>query len=67
MTETTEKKSPLAVFLVRSGYKERDVLAHNDKSLLFVTSNGGKYQLIRTGGIRTLKGPRYPKQPVDGE
>jgi uncharacterized protein (DUF1330 family) len=51
----------LARFLKASGYSESDVLAHNPKTLTFVTSNGGKY-VIRGGKLRTLMGPPYPKE-----
>jgi len=66
MTETTEKKTvtPLTAFLSRSGYKPTDILVFSNQSRTFVTSNGGKYQLTKNGGIRTLKGPNYPKQPA---
>ncbi len=60
MTET-RKKTPLEVFLARSGYEEKDVLAWSAQTLTFVTSNGGKYQLSRSGAIRKIMGPDYPK------
>lgn len=61
MTIEPRKVTPLAAFLSRSGYTAEDVLAHNEKTRLFVTSNGGKYHLSPKGTIRILKGPNYPK------
>lgn len=60
---TTEQptRSPFAVFLARSGYTASDVLVYSDRTRVFVTSNGGKYQLTNKGGVRILKGPNYPK------
>jgi len=69
--ETTEapKKAPAnatAVFLKLSGYEKEDILASNERTRTFVTSNGGKYVLGK-GGIRTLKGPDYPNfEPTEG-
>lgn len=62
-----EKKAPsaLAVFLSKSGYVQADVISHNERTRLFVTSNGGKYQLTKTSGIRVLKGPNYPKATAE--
>lgn len=55
------KNTPLSVFLARSGYTAEDVLIHNPLTRVFVTSNGGKYQLAKNGSIRKLKGPDFPK------
>lgn len=52
----------LAKFCRATGFKESDILAHNPKTLTFVSRFGGKYQ-IRNNKIRTLVGPDYPKQP----
>lgn len=61
--ETTEKKTVtiLEAFLKRSGYKAADVDTHNPKTRVFATTNGGKYHLSKSGDIRTLHGPPYPK------
>lgn len=52
----------LAKFCRATGFKESDILAHNPKTLVFVSQFGGKYQ-VRNNKIRTLQGPPYPKQP----
>jgi len=57
----TTTATPLAVFLSKSGYTTADISSHNDKTRVFATWNGGKYQLLKNGGIRVLKGPAYPK------
>lgn len=60
-TVTKTRATPLAVFLSKSGYVEADLSTYNEGTRVFATWNGGKYQLIKNGGIRILKGPAYPK------
>lgn len=55
------RATPLAVFLSKSGYVEADLSTYNQETRVFATWNGGKYQLVKNGGIRILKGPAYPK------
>jgi hypothetical protein len=55
-----------AVFLSRSGYDAADVEGHNEKTRVFVTSNGGKYVLTKDS-IRTISGPEYPKAVEEAE
>jgi len=66
VTRTTKVKADgedyLAKFLSASGYKATDVEAHNNRTRVFVTSNGGKYQLMKSGNVRRLSGPAYPKE-----
>lgn len=52
----------LAKFCRATGFKESDIIAHNPKTLVFVSKYGGKYD-IRNNKIRTVLGPPYPKQP----
>lgn len=63
--EKEEKKTALSVFLSASGYKQADVLAHNDRTRVFVTNNGGKYQLTKSGKVRRILGPAYPKEVAE--
>lgn len=58
----------LAKFCRATGFKESEILAHNPKTLVFVSKYGGKYE-VRNNKVRTLLGPPFPKQaPVaDGE
>jgi len=55
------RNTPMAVFLSRSGYIDEDIISYNLKTLVFATSNGGKYQLTKKGAIRRIHGPWYPK------
>lgn len=62
-TKTEDSKSVLQKFLSSSGYKEADVLGYNSRTNIFVTSNGGKYQLLaKSGRVRRLAGPEFPKE-----
>jgi len=65
-TAISGKGDHLAAFLKASGYKESAVDGQNNKTRTFVTTNGGKYQLLKSGKVRTLSGPAYPKE-VAGE
>lgn len=60
-TADKPKADVLKIFLSKTGYAEKDVLSYNERTRLFVTANGGKYQLARNGAVRRLKGPNYPK------
>lgn len=59
------EKTFLESFYDKSGYKANDVDGHNEKSRVVITTNGGKYQVSKLGRIRTLLGPRYPKEVVE--
>lgn len=59
------KEKLLDSFLDESGYRARDVDVVNLPRRTVGTTNGGKYQLTRQGNIRTIKGPRYPKELVE--
>lgn len=51
----------LKVFLRLSGFNEGEILGVNYKSLTFVSTSGGKYQMSRDGKrVRKLSGPDYP-------
>jgi hypothetical protein len=51
-----------ARFLKLTGYKESDILSANHKSYIFVTNNGGKYQMNRAGKvIKVVMGPMPPR------
>lgn len=71
MAKTTEKKEDASLrgqFLKASGYKAEDILDQNDRRRVFVTTNGGKYQITKSGRIRRLAGPTFPKEiPDSGE
>lgn len=63
-----KSESLLDRFLKASGYKANDVDGQNDRTRTFVTTNGGKYQLLRSGKVRRLQGPFHPKfEPESGE
>lgn len=64
MTESKEK-SLLTAFLDRTGYEPADVISKNDRTRAVVTSNGGKYQVLKSGKVRTLSGPKYPKEEAE--
>jgi hypothetical protein len=51
-------------FLSASGFKASEVDGQNDRTRTFVTTNGGKYQLLRNGNVRRVQGPRFPKETV---
>lgn len=53
-------KDVLSAFLKASGYDKKDVLAHNERTRVFVTENGGKYEMTKKGTIRVQKGPYFP-------
>jgi hypothetical protein len=64
--EATPKKAiPKDALLVRfiklSGYRERDVDKINQGRRTVLTTNGGKYVFTKNG-LRTLNGPKYPKE-----
>jgi len=64
-TKITEKKEDSSLrgkFLKLTGYKSADILDQNDRRRVFVTTNGGKYQITKTDKIRRLAGPAYPKE-----
>jgi hypothetical protein len=50
----------LAKFLRVSGYEESDLLDYDTRRRTFVTNNGGKYHLLKSGVLRTTGGPQYP-------
>ena len=63
---TTPAASPAdkveARFRQLTGYKSADILASNLKRKIWVTSNGGKYQMDPKGTkVRVLHGPPPPK------
>jgi hypothetical protein len=65
--EAPEKKekgssSFLDKFLSKTGYKASDVDAWDDRKRTATTTNGGKYQMLKNGSVRTTKGPSYPKE-----
>jgi len=60
-------KNWMTVFLKNTGYSETNVLSSNPAKRTVVTSNGGKYQVMRNGRVRTLSGPSYPKEQKSGE
>ena len=61
----TAKRSLTPSFLEASGYKPSDILSQNDRTRIFVTSNGGKYQLMKSGKVRRISGPAYPKEKAE--
>lgn len=66
-TSAAEEKV-LTVFLKKSGYSESDVLDYDARRRVFVTSNGGKYHLLKNGTVRTVSGPYFPNyEPPSGE
>jgi hypothetical protein len=65
LTKAEKTENAVAVFCSKSGYKPEDVLTNNPRLRTFVTSNGGKYQLLKNGSIRILKGPDYPKMTTE--
>lgn len=81
MAEAAAKKAPdsagnvpasdalTATFLKLSGYKEADLIGSNEARRCFVTSNGGKYVVTKSGkGIRPdFTGPDYPNLVPDDE
>ena len=51
-----------ARFRQLTGYKAGDILSSNLKRKIWVTSNGGKYQMDPKGTkVRVLQGPLPPK------
>lgn len=49
-------------FLKLSGYQKSDIIGSNQARRSFVTANGGKYNLTKSGkAIRIQSGPAYPK------
>ena len=60
--EADGDKSLLTRFLKLSGYKKGDCDVVHEHARVFLTANGGKYQMNKSGtSLRTLKGPQYPK------
>ena len=53
-------------FLILTGYKVSDIIGFNEASRIFVTSNGGKYQLSKKGTqVKVLSGPNPPSLDED--
>lgn len=53
----------LTSFLKASGFKPSEVDGQNDRTRVFVTTNGGKYQLGKKNNtVRRISGPPYPKE-----
>jgi len=65
-----ERKQASALFkkfLKASGFKSSLVDDWNERTRVFVTTPGGKYQLTKQGNVRTIKGPNYPNYVEDSE
>jgi hypothetical protein len=64
--KTEREKKILTAFTTVTGYREAQVIGINEKTLVVVTANGGKYQLNKAGTlIRHLSGPA-PIKPRNG-
>ena len=49
-------------FLRLTGLERSVVDGQNDRTLTFITTTGGKYQMNRRGtNVRIISGPEYPK------
>jgi hypothetical protein len=60
--ESPRGKKLLGNFLKLTGYTSKDVIAQNETARIYVTSNGGKYQLSAKGTqVKVLSGPLPPK------
>lgn len=52
----------ISAFLKQTGYGERDILALNFSTKIFMTRNGGRYHLQENQQVKWIEGP-----PVDAE
>lgn len=50
-----------------SGYDEAEIDTFNESTRVFATTNGGKYQLLKSGKVRRLQGPRFPREVEEEE
>lgn len=56
-----KRMSVLDRFLLLSGYEASAIISSNPVTKVFVTGNGGKYQLGKNG-LRRIMGPKYPNE-----
>jgi len=62
-----DDKSLLSRFYKLTGYSKGDCDVVNEKARVFLTTNGGKYQLNKAAtSVRILKGPQYPNYEPEG-